>query len=100
MSEISKIVTYNQINKKYDPSKNISVGFLTKYEKTSVLGLRKQQLANGAETYLDSKLIENVNKIEEIAEIELKYKMLPFLICRTFNNDTKEYWKLEDLIIL
>jgi|TARA_B110000259_G_C14016023_1_gene401344 hypothetical protein len=100
MNESSQIVTYNNFNKKYDPSKNISVKFLTIYEKTSVLGLRKQQLANGAQSYLDSKILENVKDIEEVAELELKHKKLPFLICRTFNSEYKEYWKIDDLIIL
>jgi DNA-directed RNA polymerase subunit K/omega len=100
MTETSKIVTFNEINKNYDPSKNVSVKFMTIYEKTSILGLRKQQLANGAQSYLDSKLLNNVKDIEEIAHLELKHKKLPFLICRSFNNEYKEYWKIEDLIIL
>ena len=100
MTETSKIITFNDINKKYDPSKNVSVKFMTIYEKTSLLGLRMQQLANGAQSYLDTKLLENVTNIEEIAHLELKYNKLPFLICRSFNNEYKEYWKIEDLIIL
>tara|TARA_Y100000592_G_C5333262_1_gene250580 strand:- start:130 stop:432 length:303 start_codon:yes stop_codon:yes gene_type:complete len=100
MVENSEIITYNEINKNYKPSNNISVPFLTLYEKTSILGLRKQQLANGAKTYLDNKLIKDIKDIEEIAELELKHKKLPFLVCRTFNDEYKEYIKLDDLIIL
>jgi len=100
MSESSSIVSFNDINQNYDPSKNISVKFMTIYEKTSILGLRKQQLANGANSYLDSELLKDIKNIEDIALLELEHKKLPFLICRTFNNDYKEYWKLEDLIIL
>lgn len=100
MSESSSIVSFNDINENYDPSKNISVKFMTIYEKTSILGLRKQQLANGANSYLDSELLKDIKNIEDIALLELEHKKLPFLICRTFNNDYKEYWKLEDLIIL
>ena len=100
MSESSSIVSFNDINENYDPSKNISVKFMTIYEKTSILGLRKQQLANGANSYLDSELLKDIKNIEDIALLELEHKKLPFLICRTFNNDYKEYLKLEDLIIL
>ena len=100
MSESSSIVSFNDINENYDPSKNISVKIMTIYEKTSILGLRKQQLANGANSYLDSELLKDIKNIEDIALLELKHKKLPFLICRSFNNDYKEYWKLEDLIIL
>tara|TARA_B100000900_G_scaffold410475_1_gene428350 strand:- start:7832 stop:8134 length:303 start_codon:yes stop_codon:yes gene_type:complete len=100
MSESSSIVSFNDINKNYDPSKNISVKFMTIYEKTSIIGLRKQQLANGANSYLNAELLKDIKNIEDIALLELEHKKLPFLICRTFNNDYKEYWKLEDLIIL
>jgi|TARA_Y100000389_G_C16948802_1_gene265458 hypothetical protein len=97
----SKIVSYEDIKKDYNPKNNISVPFLTLYEKTSILGLRKQQLTNGAKTYLDEKLIEdNNNDIETIATLELKEKKLPFIICRTFPNGLKEYFKLDDLMIL
>lgn len=100
MVESSEILTYNKLNNEYNPNENISVKFMTIYERTSILGLRKQQLANGASSYLDNKYLEKIKDIEEIAELELKYKKLPFLICRTFANDYKEYWKLEDLMIL
>ena len=100
MNETSKIVTFNDINENYDPSKNISVKFMTIYEKTSILGLRKQQLANGANSYLNPELLKDIKNIDDIALLELEHNKLPFLICRTFNNDYKEYWKLEDLIIL
>ena len=73
---------------------------MTIYEKTSIIGLRKQQLANGANSYLNAELLKDIKNIEDIALLELEHKKLPFLICRTFNNDYKEYWKLEDLIIL
>lgn len=97
----SQIISYNDINENYNPDKNISVRFLTIYEKTAILGLRKQQLTNGAKTYLEEKFINDSNgDIEKIAEFELKNKKLPFIVCRTFSNGLKEYYKLDDLIIL
>lgn len=97
----SKIISYNEMNENYNPEKNISVRFLTIYEKTAILGLRKQQLTNGARTYLEEKLInESDGDIEKMAELELKNKKLPFIVCRTFTNGLKEYYKLDDLIIL
>tara|TARA_B110000305_G_C19431523_1_gene636480 strand:+ start:232 stop:528 length:297 start_codon:yes stop_codon:yes gene_type:complete len=95
----SKIVSYEDIKKNYNPKNNISVPFLTIYEKTSILGLRKQQLTNGAKTYLDENQ-NQYNDIETIANLELKEKKLPFIICRTFPNGLKEYFKLDDLMIL
>lgn len=95
----SKIVSYEDIKKNYNPKNNISVPFLTIYEKTSILGLRKQQLTNGAKTYLDENQ-NQYNDIETISNLELKEKKLPFIICRTFPNGLKEYFKLDDLMIL
>ena len=95
----SSIVSYEDIKNNYDPKNNISVPFLTIYEKTSILGLRKQQLSNGAKTYLEDKFIEN-NDIEKIAILELEQKKLPFIVCRTFPNGLQEYFKLDDLMIL
>lgn len=97
----SSIVSFEDIKNNYDPQSNISVKFLTMYEKTSILGLRKQQLTNGAKSYLDNKLIQKYNNdIEIIAKLELEEKKLPFIVCRTFPNGLKEYYKLDDLIIL
>ena len=93
----SEIITYNDTidNKK---NKKNSVGFLTIYEKTSLIGLRKQQLVNGANTYLTKQELEDISNIEEIVEKEFKLNKLPFMICRTMPNGVKEYWKLEELI--
>jgi len=41
---LSSILSVNDFNKKYNPDNNISVNFLTIYEKTQILGLRKEQL--------------------------------------------------------
>ena len=100
MNKETEIINYNQINKDYDYTKNKSVKFLTKYEKTAIFGLRKQQLVNGANTYLTETEAQNTKNIEDIINLELKYNKIPFMLCRTFYNGVKEYWKLEDLIIL
>mgnify|MGYP003974372095 CR=1 FL=1 len=91
----SEIITYN---KAIDTENRKSVGFLTLYEKTSIIGLRKQQLVNGANSYLTKKELENISNIEEIVEKELKLNKLPFMLCRTMPNGVKEYWKLEELL--
>jgi hypothetical protein len=91
----TEIITYNQTLK----SKNRkSVNFLTIYEKTSIIGLRKQQLVNGANSYLTTKELENISNIEEIVYKEFELNKLPFMLCRTMPNGEKEYWKLEELI--
>ena len=71
---------------------------LSKYEYTNILGLRAKQLADGAQplTEIPQELIDNYI----VAEIELKQKVLPFIIKRPLGHGGCEYWKLSDLEIL
>jgi DNA-directed RNA polymerase I, II, and III subunit RPABC2 len=72
--------------------------FLTKYEKSRILGERAKQLNAGAKamipvepTVIDGYLI---------ALAELEQKKIPFIIKRPLPNGGCEYWKLKDLEIL
>ena len=71
---------------------------LTKYEKTKILGLRISQLNKGAEPFVE--LNKQYLDTYFIAEKELNYKVLPYIIMRPLPNGKKEYWKLEDLEII
>ena len=75
-----------------------TVPFLTKYEKTRILGIRLKQLNNGSLPYV--KVAEDILDNFLIAEKELKQKKLPFIIQRPLPNNTFEFWKLQDLEIL
>ena len=72
--------------------------FLTKYEKTRVLGQRIQQLNNGAKAYIN--VADDIIDNNVIAEIELKEKKIPFIIRRPVPDNTFEYWKLADLELI
>ena len=61
---LSSILSINDFNKDYNPENNISVNFLTIYEKTQILGLRKEQISGGAETTLDDNEIPYVGAPE------------------------------------
>jgi DNA-directed RNA polymerase subunit K/omega len=78
--------------------------FLTKYEKTRILGQRAKQINSGAKSYLDkSMLVENGKPIIDgylIALKELEFKRIPFIIRRPLPNGASEYWKLEDLDLI
>ena len=84
---------YNEINK---PDK-ISQPFLSKYEKTKIIGLAAQQIESGREPSIPipSSLVEPI----DIAEFELKNKKTPFIIKRKLPNNTFEYWTLDQLHI-
>ena len=72
--------------------------FLTKYEKTRVLGERATQLNAGAMAMIevDADMIDGY----VIALKEFEQKKIPFIIKRPLPNGAVEYWKLEDLEVL
>jgi DNA-directed RNA polymerase subunit K/omega len=78
--------------------------FLTKYEKTRILGQRAKQINSGSKPYLDkSMLIQNGKPIIDgylIALKELELKKIPFIIRRPLPNGGSEYWRLTDLEII
>ena len=75
-----------------------TIPFLTKYEKTRILGERAKQLNAGAKPFVEVK--ENILEGDLIALQELAEKKIPFIIKRPLNNGGCEYWKLRDLEIL
>ena len=79
-------------------SNHTTYPFLTKYEKTRILGLRITQLNEGSKPFFtpEHHIIDN----HLIAERELKLKLLPFIIMRPLPNGKKEYWRLQDLELL
>ena len=85
---------YNEINKK----NKISQPFLSKYERTKIIGLAAQQIESGREPNLiiPNSLVEPI----EIAEYELKNKKTPFIIKRKLPNNKFEYWTLDQLHII
>jgi DNA-directed RNA polymerase subunit K/omega len=94
-----EVMDHNEIVINHDQPKR-SRNILTKYEKTTIIGVRIEQLAYGSPTTLcddDKKLCTN---IRDIAELELKRLVIPFMVCRHLPNKTDEYWKIKDFIIL
>jgi DNA-directed RNA polymerase I, II, and III subunit RPABC2 len=69
--------------------------FLSKYERTRILGERAKQINDGATPFvkLDTSVIDGYL----IALKELEERKLPFIIRRPLNNGGSEYWKLSDL---
>ena len=94
----TSIEDYHDIIRSYDPSKNKSRNFMTKYEKVKIIGLRAEQIQRGAVPYVEFDKV-NFDPID-IAMKELDARKLPFMICRTMPNGDKEYWRLDDMIIL
>lgn len=76
----------------YDASKNKYDPILTKYEKTSIIGIRATQISEGAEPLID--VPEGIEDPIEIATMELKEKKIALIIQR----ENQEYWRVSDLI--
>lgn len=72
-----------------------SIPFLTKYEKTKILGLRAKQINEGSFTFI--KVPDNVIDGYTIAQLELKEQKIPFIIRRPMPNGSSEYWNIQDL---
>ena len=72
--------------------------FLTKYEKTRILGERTHQINSGSKPFIsvESDIIDGYL----IALAELEQKKIPFIVKRPLPNGGCEYWKLKDLEIV
>ena len=72
--------------------------FLTKYERTRILGQRASQINRGAKPFIPVKA--DVIDGYLIAEEELNLKKIPFIIKRPMPNGGFEYWRVSDLELL
>jgi len=69
--------------------------FLTIYEKTRIIGIRAQQIANGDTVYLDCISHPRPTPIE-LARLELEKRRSPVIIQRTLPNGNVESWCISD----
>jgi DNA-directed RNA polymerase I, II, and III subunit RPABC2 len=83
-------VNYDENHKTYP--------FLTLYERTKIIGLRANQLSQGARPFVS--IPAHVTDVREIARMELAQKKLPYIVKRPLPNGTFEYWRLSDLMLL
>lgn len=86
--------------KTYDPDANTSIRILTKYEKTSMMGVRIEQLAQGAPSTLSDDELQGLETVEAICEKELALKKIPFIVLRTLPSGKQEIYRVDDLTVL
>ena len=75
-----------------------TVPFLTKYEKTSIIGQRAKQINSGSIPFID--IPNNIMDGYLIALMELEQKKIPFIIKRPIPDGSCEYWNVHDLEII
>jgi len=93
ISVLSKLVRDSKNNILDDLHKTLP--YLTKYEKTRVLGQRASQINSGAKVFV--KVPDGVIDGYLIAKMELEQKQIPFIIRRPLPSGVSEYWRLQDL---
>jgi DNA-directed RNA polymerase subunit K/omega len=72
-----------------------TIPFMTKYEKTRIIGIRAKQINSGSTPFIN--IDKNVIDGYLIAEMELREKKIPFIIRRPLPNGSSEYWNIKDL---
>jgi DNA-directed RNA polymerase I, II, and III subunit RPABC2 len=77
----------------------VSLPYFTKYEYTTLLACRAQQIADGATPLVPiSDFNTNDPKfIWKVAEREILERKLPYLVRRALPNGTTEYWAVSEL---
>tara|TARA_Y100000816_G_scaffold292621_1_gene289194 strand:- start:14613 stop:15437 length:825 start_codon:yes stop_codon:yes gene_type:complete len=97
--EISTLcnIVRDENNNIVDPL-HTTIPYLTKYEKSRILGQRAKQINSGATPFVDvpDKIMDGFI----IAQMELAQKRIPAIIQRPIYGGGCEYWKLKDLEIL
>jgi DNA-directed RNA polymerase I, II, and III subunit RPABC2 len=91
--ESTKVMSYTQIIQHIAKTPKRTFPFLTKYEKTRLIGVRMEQLSRGAKPNISTK---GLLGIREIAEEELRQRKTPFIVQRMLPNGNCEYWKIEE----
>ena len=69
--------------------------FVTKYEKTRILGIRAKQINAGGEPFVP--VPDDIIDGYSIANLEYEARKIPFIIRRPLPNGGSEYWKFADL---
>jgi len=74
-----------------------TIPFLTKYEKTRIIGKRAMQISKGSPPLVEIGDLENPI---DIAKKELMERKIPFIIRRPLPDGSYEDWRVDELRIL
>lgn len=87
-------ISYKSVYNNYYYNNKITSYNITKYEKTKIIGIRAQMIANGSKPLV--KFNKNITSAIDIAELEFNEKKIPLIIRRYITNNKYEDWRLED----
>ena len=79
--------------------KRITREYFTKYEYTTLVATRAQQLADGAKSLVELVGIKTSDPmfVWNVAKREVEQRKLPFVIRRQLPNGTAEFWSAQEL---
>lgn len=85
-----------------DPSKRITLPHYSKYEYTTLLGIRAQQIADGATPLVTLEGLQTSHPqfIWKLAEKEIHERKVPFIVHRRLPNGVSEYWSATELSVI
>lgn len=80
----------------------ITLPYYSKYEFTALMGLRAQQLADGAKALvsLEGMQTSHPQFVWKLARKEIEERVLPFIIHRRLPDGVSEYWSASELSIV
>lgn len=70
---------------------------LTRYEKTSIIGERIEQIAHGAPSFLDEVDFKSCQSAKEVVYKEFEQDRIPFILERKMPDNTIEHWTISEL---
>ena len=70
--------------------------FLTKFEKTKLIGIRAQMISNGSEPVVNVPV--HIHDSIAIAELEFEKKCIPLFVKRYISDNEYELWRPEDML--
>ena len=82
-----------------EPSQRITSNILSKYEVANILSKRARELESGSK--YDSRVLQYIpaDKVSgiTIAEVELKYGLIPYYIYRSIGDNVYERWNVSEM---
>ena len=93
----AKIYVQNRSYDEMTKNEKTTTPFLTKYERAKIIGVRAQQIADGATAMIE--VPKEVSSPIKIAELELQARKIPLIIRRYFSGSSHyEDWSIEEFL--
>ena len=85
-----------------DIGTRITMPYYSKYEYTTLVGIRAQQIADGARPLisLDGMQTSHPQFVLKVAEREIAERVLPFIVHRRLPDGVSEYWNATELSVV